>query len=157
MAMSKCGEPIGETESQTGLAEACAVLNEERGNDPLRTAHVTTLCAPPGPHALRVGRARGRARSPDSAVADRRYSCLVKRRNDRHYYFDQFSYVRVNRALYAAILPKRVSPGLYLPGTARTEITRRFHALIVATPNVKSASSFSEKCRRVFSKTSSGT
>jgi hypothetical protein len=36
--------------------------------------------------------------------------------------------------------------GWYLPGTMRAEMDRRFQALIVATANVRSASSFSLKC-----------
>ena len=47
--------------------------------------------------------------------------------------------------------------GWYAPGVNRPAMDSRFHALIAATASVKSASSFSLKCRRASWYTASGT
>jgi len=41
--------------------------------------------------------------------------------------------------------------GWYVPGVSRAAIDSRFHALIPAIVNVRSANSFSLKCRRTSS------
>src|SRR5207248_8232180 len=76
-------------------------------------------------------------------------------KHDRPFYLiESITYCCSSQAVF------RISDGLagwYLPASARREMARRFHALMVATASVRFVISFSLKCRRASSYTASGT